>query len=333
VAAADAAPARDAIQLATLSAHRYWMAAIGFSPDGRTLVGSSSLGRPSLVLWDVTDPSRPTRAATVAPRRSGSVGALAFSPDGQVLATVVGGYGVGMWDVGDPRRPARLTRFPAQCGALAMIKFSPAGRLLATGSWDLRKVRLWEVTDPARPVPLATISGSSARAYERPESRSPIAFNRDGTVLAAALWGEDVVLWDVADSAHPARLASLHVPDDVYTMAFSPDGHTLATAGRSVILWDVTDPAQPRAGATMYRGMDNVTEVAFSPDGRTLAVGGADPDVLLWDTSDMAFPVDTGLRFRSTGRVSDVEFSPDGRVLATTGRVHGDFSVVLWDLR
>ncbi|MGX4690710.1 nSTAND1 domain-containing NTPase [Streptomyces sp. JNUCC 63] len=110
----------------------------------------------------------------------------------------------------------------------------------------------------------------------------------------------------------------------VKSVVFSPDGHTLATAGGdgSVRLWD---PATGRARATLTGHSDVVVSVAFSPDGHTLATAGGDGSVRLWD------PATGRARATLTGHsdaMFSVAFSPDGHTLATAG---GDGSVRLWD--
>ena len=76
----------------------------------------------------------------------------------------------------------------------------------------------------------------------------------------------------------------------VYSVAFAPDGTTLATASTdgTVILWDLTDPAQPRRlGQPLTGHTSPVYSVAFAPDGTTLATGGDDETVILWDLTGL----------------------------------------------
>ncbi|MGW6979245.1 nSTAND1 domain-containing NTPase [Streptomyces sp. NPDC054932] len=114
--------------------------------------------------------------------------------------------------------------------------------------------------------------------------------------------------------------------DSVRTVAFSPDGRTLATGGadESVRLWDV---ATDKSRAILTGHTDWVNAVAFSPDGRTLATGSGDRTVRLWDAA--TGKIRTTLTGH-TGPVPSVAFSPDGRTLATAC---GDTAVRLWDVR
>ncbi|WP_404199313.1 nSTAND1 domain-containing NTPase [Streptomyces tauricus] len=133
-------------------------------------------------------------------------------------------------------------------------------------------------------------------------------------------------LYAAADS--PLRYRLTGHKGGVTTMAFSPDGLTLASGGyedNELLLWD---PSTGRLRRALPGHPDGTTAVAFSPDGRTLASsGGSDGALRLWDP-------DTGRLRRTLSGHQDgttaVAFSPDGHTLASGGF---DDRVRLWDPR
>ena len=112
----------------------------------------------------------------------------------------------------------------------------------------------------------------------------------------------------------------------VNTVAFSPNGRLLASAGRKdsgIILWDTT---RHRRLATLVGHTQAIRDVAFSPDGRLLASASRDTTIMLWDVARRTrIATLTG----DNARVNAVAFSPDGRTLASAT---DDHQVILWDV-
>ena len=219
----------------------------------------------------------------------GAVGAMAFDPGRHIMVTATSNHTDGanaLWNLADPARPRRLAIFEGG----PPTDFSPDGQMVATTSFDDQLV-LWTVADvhhPRRIARLATPDHSQIWGE---------AFSPDGDVLAAA-YDDRMFLWDVADPAKPRIERSLPAPVGIMgsnsqsDIAFSPDGHLLASAvGRShVAIWDVTDPAHATRIATITGSAGFIDALAFSPDGHLLADVSFTGAVNLFSVADPAAP-------------------------------------------
>jgi WD40 repeat protein len=228
---------------------------------------------------------------------------VAFSPDNKWVASGAFAGKVKLWDAATGREIRALDGLKYDVYGVA---FSPDGQIVAAAA---KHIVLWNAA-----------TGETLRTIE--ESGGELAFSPDGRLLAVGR-GTTITLWDV-DSASAVRTMDGH-ESRIYSLAFSPDGQTIASGGSdsTVMLWDVETG---QVIHTLSEHTDEVTSVAIHPDGLLLASGSADGTVRLWD-------VESGERLRivteGEKQVNSVAFSPDGQILATGGR---DSTVRLWDV-
>jgi len=137
-------------------------------------------------LWDVNS----SNCVAVLPGDQGELfTTVAFSPDGQLLASGSRNNLIKLWDISSPLAspPSPLAILTGHTGWLYAVTFSPNGRLLASASGD-NTARLWDISLTSRPSPLATLSGHTSWVHS-------VAFSPDGQTLATGSGDETIRLW------------------------------------------------------------------------------------------------------------------------------------------
>lgn len=250
---------------------------------------------------------------------AGQVRALAFSPDGRLLAGAGGApaqFGeIKIWDVAGQKE---LRTIRGHRDNIFAIAFNPRdGGVLASCSYD-RLIKLWDVTSGRE---LKTLKDHTDAVFQ-------IAFSPDGARLASASADRTLKLWDTATGERLYTLGD--ALDAVHALAFHPSGRWLAGAGadRTIRIWELGE----REGRQVYSLIaheDAINQLAFSPDGRLLATTGADRRIKFWRLSNPA----AGLREAHPSELQPdwiyaLSFSPDGKRLAA-GRHDG--SLLIYD--
>jgi WD40 repeat protein/serine/threonine protein kinase len=312
------------------------------NPETRKLVLVKETPSATLHLWDVE-----TKTERRLTGHTDHIPGLSFHPGGKLVATASFDGTVRLWGVTPPSSPGREglgVRGQAvrvfdfrSSGKPWCAAFTPEGRYLAAGLENgtiaiLRVPALPPVFVPApaaklpAPADLAkrVVAADALKREDIPEELLKKAGGDKDKALAelVAIFGED-------------RHAQGHQGCQLATVAFSPDGKTLAFGGtgNAVRLIDL-EAKPPREQTWKQRGSEatvasltTVASLAFSPDGKVLACGKGNGSILLWDVAAGAeLPP---LPSPDDG-VARIAFSPDGTLLAAAGQVNSGAVVRLW---
>jgi WD40 repeat protein/serine/threonine protein kinase len=296
---------------------------LAFHPGGYILAVA---GTREVALWELPDGKQvgalrhESPTARLSGRRDLSevnvIFSMAFSPDGRFLALANSDKTVALHEFNPSPRPYGILK--GHGAYVESVAFSPDGRRLVSS--DARgSIKVWDlycgdVEDSPWDVPA---SNPVAAAFDRDGGRLAVVDRPDPRSQGGELAVNDTVTGRVLLRVRDAHQGPTSV-------AFSPDGHRIATGGADATanLWEA---ASGRL-LSSFRGHEGpVTSVAFSPDGRRLVTGGSDRTVRLWDVADAA-----SIRsFRGhADQVTGVAFSPDGRRIASGSL---DATVRIWD--
>ncbi|MBA3321854.1 MAG: caspase family protein [Pyrinomonadaceae bacterium] len=297
---------------------------MAFGPEGQMLATAgmaaevkdktfNTTGGGEVELWDA---STGTRLRSLKRHASG-VEAVAYSPDGKMLASACLDGTVKLWNISTGMQVRSFKGHADHTVIFTLsdysVAFSPDSKMLASASIG-EAVNLWDVSTGTQ---LHTLKGDDGGTLS-------IGFSPDGKTLAGS--GADggtgtgtVKLWDVSTGE---LLRSLKGHSRAATsVAFSPDGQTLASGDRdgTVKLWNIS------TGAQLSSLESGIGPIGFSSNGKMLASGSFDQTIKLWDVA-------TGTHLRSLAGNSDrilaVAFSSDGQKLASMSNQ----TIKLWDV-
>ena len=297
-------------EVTTLNGYTDDINSIAFSPNSLTLA-IGLVG--DLKLWNLEGIWNAKKKETLAihNRHSMAVDSVAFSADGKILVSRSKSGAIKIWDVLSGTLLKQLDNERNQLFSKLPPVFSLDGKILSSSKLN-GKAKIDKL-----------LFGDTNPLY------SSFAFSPDEKTLAFGYTGEGVEIWDVKSAESLAKFSlptevciEGECPNNVHTLAFSPDGKVLAVGSGDykVRIWDamrrkviatLDEPFLPRS-------------VAFSPDGRVLAASGS--EVKLWETKNWK---ELATLSGHTKGVSSIAFSTDGKTLASGG----PDGIKLWNTR
>ncbi|MEM6403489.1 MAG: NB-ARC domain-containing protein, partial [Cyanobacteria bacterium P01_D01_bin.116] len=258
-----------------------------------------------IYLWEVDS----TRQLHTLAGHSAWVESLAFSPDGQILASGSHDHNIRLWNI---QTGQCLQVIAGHTSSIQSLAFSHDGTTLASGSND-KTIRLWNIQTGQCLQVLQGHTNNLTFVSFHPVDKKIISASTDNTVR----------LWNIL-TGECLKIFNIQI-NWLLAVALSHDGKTLVTGsnGNSVKFWDI-ETGKCIKILSDYNSF--VWAIAFSKDDKTIVTGSEDNTIKIWD-------IDTGECLQSLHehhqRVWVVDFNRDNRTLLS---ISEDQTIKLWDI-
>ena len=305
------------IRSLTINAGLFDVLSVAVSPDGTLIaagVQQTNGGHflSAAQIWRISDGQLVQNFTGYASGDSTTTGvtSVAFSLDGQYLATGCRDRSVKVWRLADGTLVSSRSDHAQQVNAVA---FSPDGQWLASASND-RTAKLYRTSDWGLE---RTLTGHTNVVLS-------LAFSPESVRLATGSWDQTIRLWNVPGGS--LALSLVH-GSNVASVAFAPDGRILASGARdgSIKLWD-PDPKRGTLIDTLLGHTALVLTLAFSPNNQMLASGSWYPEyaIRFWGPAGRE-TIDRIVTNHSSS-ISELIFATDRRLISG-----GDTTARFWD--